>query len=57
MVVINETNAVIAQAGRNLEPFAATSIAAAHDRSERFLVNGENAPLGRLLRGITSIRS
>lgn len=48
--VIDETNAVIAQACRDLEPLAGTSVAIAYAWSDSFLVNGENAPLGRLLR-------
>lgn len=47
---IEETNKVIAGACEELKPFAGTSVAIAYAWSDSFLVNGENAPLGRLLR-------
>ncbi|MFT4037392.1 MAG: iron-siderophore ABC transporter substrate-binding protein [Thermomicrobiales bacterium] len=47
--VITETNAVIAQACADLAPLAGETVAVGYVYGDSFLVNGDHAPLGRLL--------
>ena len=55
--VIAATNDILGKAREDLAPLAGSSIAVGYAWSDSFLVNGENAPLGRLLRdfGLTVI--
>jgi iron complex transport system substrate-binding protein len=47
---IAETDAVLAEQHARLEPFVDKTIAVAYEFFGEFLVNGENAPIGRVLR-------